>query len=198
MRIWPGVHAANDAFLHEVGTELPSHGVEIDADAVTAGVPFSPFTSIWWPGGFPVGYHGGGDSSITWHEYGHVVRAGFDGDLGHFLGDVVTDNYLQTHEKPATTPASALPSTRAGPSTRRRTSCRYRLRVAGDMETEGNVAPAPHLSSPTIAPRGSGNRCRSATQQSRHDPLVRGVQSGHGVPAAGAGVFPPPISLHAP
>ena len=96
--IWNGVHKANERFRAEIGTDPPSHGVELEADAVTAGVPFTPGTSILWPGGFPVGYAGGGDDSITRHEYGHVIRHGYDGDFGHFLGDVVTYNYLQNHE----------------------------------------------------------------------------------------------------
>jgi hypothetical protein len=96
--IWNGVHKANERFRAEIGTDPPSHGVELEADAVTAGVPFTPGTSILWPGGFPVGYSGGGDDSITRHEYGHVIRHGYDGDFGHFLGDVATYNYLQNHE----------------------------------------------------------------------------------------------------
>ena len=48
--------------------------------------------------GFPTGYSGGGDDSVTLHEFGHVIRHGYDGDAGHFLGDVVTHNYLQNHE----------------------------------------------------------------------------------------------------
>jgi hypothetical protein len=96
--IWNGVHKANERFRAEIGTDPPSGGVEVEADAVTAGVPFTPGTSILWPGGFPVGYAGGGDDSITRHEYGHVIRQGYDGDFGHFLGDVATYNYLQNHE----------------------------------------------------------------------------------------------------
>lgn len=164
--IWAGVHAANDAFLHEVGTELPSHGVEIDADAITAGVPFSPFTSIWWPGGFPVGYSGGGDSSITRHEYGHVVRAGFDGDLGHFLGDVVAHNYLQTHETcNHTGPGFAFNEGWAeywaqdfapAPDCGR----------PGDMETEGNVAAA----LTTLAHECAGDQRKIMVENLRNNP----------------------------
>jgi hypothetical protein len=96
--IWNGVHKAYERFRTETGTELPTHGVELEADAVTAGVPFTPGTSILWPGGFPVGYSGPGDDSITRHEFGHVIRHSLDGDFGHFLGDVATYNYLQNHE----------------------------------------------------------------------------------------------------
>lgn len=96
--IWSGVHTAYEDYRAQIGAAFPWGGVEIQADAVTAGVPFTPGTSILWPGGFPVGYGGGGDDSITRHEFGHVIRHGFDGDFGHFLGDVLTHNYLQNHE----------------------------------------------------------------------------------------------------
>lgn len=140
--IWAGVHAANESYRAEVGSDLPSRGVEIQADAVTAGVPFTPGTSILWPGGFPVGYGGGGDDTITRHEYGHVIRHGFDGDFGHFLGDVVTHNYLQNHAAcNRTNPGFAFNEGWAefwagdfdpAPDCGR----------PGDMDTEGNVAAA--------------------------------------------------------
>ena len=96
--IWRGFHIAHQQFRALTGINPPSGGLLINADAVTAGVPFTPHTTIMWPGGFPVGYSGGGDDSITRHEFGHVVRHGYDGDAGHFIGDVVTHNYLQNHE----------------------------------------------------------------------------------------------------
>lgn len=140
--IWAGVHAANESYRAEIGSDLPSGGVEIQADAVTAGVPFTPGTSILWPGGFPVGYGGGGDDTITRHEYGHVIRHGFDGDFGHFLGDVVAHNYLQNHAAcNRTSPGFAFNEGWAefwagdfdpAPDCGR----------PGDMETEGNVAAA--------------------------------------------------------
>ncbi|MGE5155941.1 MAG: hypothetical protein ACM3JP_00405, partial [Betaproteobacteria bacterium] len=193
--IWAGVHAANDAFLHEVGTELPSHGVEIDADAVTAGVPFSPYTSIWWPGGFPVGYRGGGDASITWHEYGHVLRAGFDGDLGHFLGDVVTHNYLQTHETcNHTGPGFAFNEGWAeywaqdfGPAP----DCGR----PGDMETEGNVAAA--LSD--LANRCASGQRKLMVEVLRSNPgtihSFAEFQAAMGCPLPPASLVPPTLPL---
>jgi hypothetical protein len=95
--IWSGVHKANEEFRAETGTELPTRGVEIQADAVTAGTPFTPGTSILWPGGYSVG-PSAGDDSTTRHEYAHVMRHGMDGDFGHFVGDAATFNYAQHHE----------------------------------------------------------------------------------------------------
>ena len=141
--IWAGVRDAYEDYREQVSiTGFPWGGVEIQADAITAGVPFTPGTSILWPGGFPVGYGGGGDDSITRHEFGHVIRHGFDGDFGHFLGDVVTHNYLQNHEPcNHTGPGFAFNEGWAefwaadfapAPDCGR----------PGDMETEGNVAAA--------------------------------------------------------
>ena len=96
--VWRGFHLAHRDFRDLMGFNPPSGGLLINADAVTAGVPFTLHTTIMWPSGFPVGYSGGGDDSITRHEFGHVIRHGYDGDLGHFLGDVATHNYLQNHE----------------------------------------------------------------------------------------------------
>ena len=92
--VWRGFHLAHLDFRALTGIDPPSGGLLINADAITAGVPFTPHTTVMWPGGFPVGYSGGGDDSITRHEFGHVIRHGYDGDLGHFLGDVATYNYL--------------------------------------------------------------------------------------------------------
>lgn len=96
--IWQGLSKAHAEFRTETGMNPPSGGLLVQADAVTAGVPFTPHTEVWWPGGFPTGYSGGGDDSITRHEFGHVIRHGYDGDAGHFLGDVIHHNYLQMHE----------------------------------------------------------------------------------------------------
>ena len=93
--VWQGLHNAHKNFRDVTGTS--TGGLLINADAITAGVPFTPHTAIMWPAGFPVGYGGGGDDSITRHEFGHVIRHGYDGDFGHFLGDVAAHNYLQNH-----------------------------------------------------------------------------------------------------
>jgi len=95
--IWSGVHQAYEEYRRDVGSALPVRGIEIKADAITAGVPFTPYKTMWWPGDFPVGYSGAGDNSITHHEFAHVVRHRFDGSEGHFFGDVVHHNYLQNH-----------------------------------------------------------------------------------------------------
>ncbi len=96
--IWQGLHNAHQDFRAITGVNPPSGGLLINADAITAGVPFTPHTTIMWPAGFQAGYGDPGDDTITRHEFGHVIRHGYDGDFGHFLGDVLTHNYLQLHE----------------------------------------------------------------------------------------------------
>ncbi len=140
--IWNGVHKANERFRAEIGTDPPSHGVELEADAVTAGVPFTPGTSILWPGGFEVGYGGGGDDSITRHEYGHVIRHGYDGDFGHFLGDVATYNYLQNHETCNHTNGGFAFNEGWAEFWAEDFSPAPDCTRPGDMETEGDVAAA--------------------------------------------------------
>jgi hypothetical protein len=140
--IWAGVHGAHERYRSEVGTDLAPFGVEIQADAITGGTPFTPGTSILWPGGYPVGYRGGGDDTITRHEFGHVIRHGFDGDLGHFFGDVVTYGYAREHTQCLHSNAGYAfnegwaefwaPDFEPAPPCDR----------PGDMETEGNVAAA--------------------------------------------------------
>jgi hypothetical protein len=140
--IWAGVHAAYERYRSEIGADLPSHGVELQADAVTAGVPFTPGTSILWPGGFPVGYGGGGDDTITRHEFGHVIRHGFDGDFGHFLGDVLTYNYLQNHETCNHTNGGFAFNEGWAEFWAEDFAPAPDCGRPGDMETEGNVAAA--------------------------------------------------------
>lgn len=94
--LWSAVHKAYEEFRTETGTTLPSRGVEIEADAVTGGVPFTPGTSMLWPGDYPVG-DSAGDESTARHEFGHVIRHGLDGDFGHFVGDAATFNYARNH-----------------------------------------------------------------------------------------------------
>ena len=94
--IWAGFHASHERYREEIGPDVPPLGVELQADAVTAGTPFTPGTTTLWPGGYPVGGNPGEDT-VTRHEFGHVIRHGFDGDFGHFLSDVATYNYLRNH-----------------------------------------------------------------------------------------------------
>ncbi|WP_411277832.1 hypothetical protein [Gaiella sp.] len=94
--IWRGLHLAHRDFRDLMGFNPPSGGLLIQADA-PGETPLTMYTEIWWPSGYVTGYNGGGDDTITRHEFGHVIRHGYDGDSGHFLGDVVAHTYARSH-----------------------------------------------------------------------------------------------------
>lgn len=76
---------------------LPYGDVAIQRwSAASSGTPFALLQTISWPTGF----RGRGTrSEITvFHEFGHTLRHSFDGDLGHFLGDVLRFWYLRNHD----------------------------------------------------------------------------------------------------
>jgi len=139
--IWAGVHKAYEEFRSETGTELPSRGVEIEADSVGE-VPFTPGTSMLWTPDYPAGHDDAPDDSTTRHEFAHAMRHGLDGDFGHFVGDAATFNYAQSH-RPCDHQNFGYAfnegwaefwARRFGPAP----DCGR----PGDMETEGNVAAA--------------------------------------------------------
>jgi len=94
--IWRGLHLAHRDFRDLMGFNPPSGGLLIQADA-PGETPLTMNTEIWWTPGYVTGYSGGGDDTITRHEFGHVIRHGYDGDGGHFLGDVVEHQYARSH-----------------------------------------------------------------------------------------------------
>ena len=96
--VWQGVRNAYADYIDVTHKELPSKGVLIQADAITAGKPFTPYQEIWWPSNFAPSEVAGEDY-VTRHEFGHVVRHSLDGDLGHFLGDAVAFQYPQFHSR---------------------------------------------------------------------------------------------------
>ncbi len=96
--IWRGLHLAHRDFRDLMGTTPPtgSGGLLIQADA-PGETPLTDDVEIWWTPGYVTGYAGGGDDSITRHEFGHVIRHGYDGDATHFFGDVAAYGYLRGH-----------------------------------------------------------------------------------------------------
>ncbi len=94
--IWRGLHLAHRDFVDLMGVNPPSGGLLIQADA-PGETSLTFYTEVWWPSGFPAGWGGGGDAGITLHEFGHVIRHGYDGDFGHFVGDAATYNYARSH-----------------------------------------------------------------------------------------------------
>lgn len=96
--LWDGLGRAVEDYRATADpvAPLPYDDVAIQRwSAASAGTPFALLSTISWP----TGYRGSGvRSEITvFHEFAHTVRHSFDGDFGHFLGDVVSFNYLRNH-----------------------------------------------------------------------------------------------------
>jgi hypothetical protein len=71
-------------------------------NAPTAGVPFSPYTDIFWPAGYSPTKNIGTTTkpvirSVAQHEFAHTVRHALDGDTAHFLLDSGRFWYLRSH-----------------------------------------------------------------------------------------------------
>ena len=141
--IWAGVHAAHERYREEIGAGRAAAGGRTAGRRGHRRHAVHPRHLDPLAGRLPGRLRRpGGDDSITRHEFGHVIRHGFDGDFGHFLGDVVTYNYLQNHEPCNHTNGGYAfnegwaefwaPDFRPAPDCGR----------PGDMETEGNVAAA--------------------------------------------------------
>jgi hypothetical protein len=140
--IWAAASRANRDYRRLTGRELPSRGVEIRADAVTAGVPFTPGTRMHWPGDYPAGTVGPGDDATVRHEFGHVIRHGLDGSEAHFLGDAARFNYLQFHNPCSQTNLGFAFNEGWAQFWAQRFAGAPDCGRPGDMTTEGNVAAA--------------------------------------------------------
>lgn len=96
--VWQGFHDSFNDFVSATGSN-PPYGNDLLIRGnfwPTAGVPFTLDTTVQWPGGFQTG-PSPGDFTVTRHEFGHTIRHAFDGDLPHFLNDVLTFDYTQNH-----------------------------------------------------------------------------------------------------
>jgi len=95
--VWQGVsNAVGEA--RSIGAPLPPIGqVTVQADSPLAvSTPFTPYVQIHWRGGVPAG-RSAGDHTVAKHEFGHVIRHGFDGNEGEFLLDVARFGYMRNH-----------------------------------------------------------------------------------------------------
>lgn len=97
-RLWRAFKAAADGFRADTGGGHPAGGVTVLENAPTSGVPFSPYTDVWWPAGYsPTKDIGTGPRSVAQHEYAHTVRHALDGDQRHFFLDSGRFWYLRSH-----------------------------------------------------------------------------------------------------
>ncbi len=89
-RLWRAFKSAADGYRADTGTSSPAGTVTVFDNAVTSGVPFTPYTDVFWPGGYaPV--------PTAQHEFAHSFRHQLDGDKAHFLLDSGKFWYLRSH-----------------------------------------------------------------------------------------------------
>ena len=103
--VWNGISEAGRDYRQQAGSAPPQGVTVVRAGAPTSGVPFTPYDEVWWPSGYPV-YRSSGTSTAQ-HEFAHVVRHVFDGDLGHFLGDSAHFWYLRNHSAASCEPTNS-------------------------------------------------------------------------------------------
>jgi hypothetical protein len=97
-RLWRAFKAAADGFRADTGGGHPAGGVTVFENAPTSGVPFSPYTDVWWPAGYsPTKSIETGTRSVAQHEFAHTVRHALDGDQRHFFFDTGKFWYLRSH-----------------------------------------------------------------------------------------------------
>lgn len=105
--IWLSAHRANRAFEAETGHRLPAGGLLIQNEALGAGVPWTAHVEIYWAENYDVGWAddnpGTFDDDTMRHEFGHVIRHGYDGDATHFFGDIIHHEYARHHGRCART-----------------------------------------------------------------------------------------------
>jgi hypothetical protein len=101
-RLWAAFKAAADNYRAATGTSNPAGTVTVLDNAPTSGVPFTPYTDVFWPGNYaPIRNIGTTDApvmrSVAQHEFAHSFRHQLDGDKAHFLYDSARFWYLRSH-----------------------------------------------------------------------------------------------------
>ena len=101
-RLWAAFKAAADNYRANTGTSNPAGKVTVLDNAPTSGVPFTPYTDVFWPGNYaPIRNIGTADApvmrSVAQHEFAHSFRHQLDGDKAHFLYDSARFWYLRSH-----------------------------------------------------------------------------------------------------
>lgn len=119
--VWAGLQRAYDDFVSTTGARPPYGDLDVVSHAITAGVPVTMFTEIWWPADHDVAARDArvGPSSGTkergtglalgyetaFHEFAHSFRHAYDAPRqpfagpAHFFGlDVPYWEYAQQHD----------------------------------------------------------------------------------------------------
>src|SRR5688572_17299898 len=90
--VFAGLQRAYDDYVATTGGRPPYGDLDVVSHMITAGVPVTMHTDIWWPADYPVA--GGSDRGparsfmleTAFHEFGHSFRHAYDGNVGHFFG----------------------------------------------------------------------------------------------------------------
>lgn len=101
-RLWRAFRDAADGYRRDTGGGHPGGPVTVFENAPTAGVPFTPYTDVFWPAGYsPTENVNLGAKvvtrSVAQHEYAHTFRHALDGGKAHFALDSARFWYLRTH-----------------------------------------------------------------------------------------------------
>ena len=88
-RLWRAFKAAADGYRADTGAGHPAGTITVLDNAPTSGVPFSPYTDVFWPAGY--------SPSAAQHEFAHTVRHALDGTRAHFFVDTARFWYLRSH-----------------------------------------------------------------------------------------------------
>jgi CARDB len=101
-RLWAAFKSAADGYRADTGTSNPAGKVLVLDNAPTSGVPFTPYTDVFWPGNYaPIRNIGTAAApvmrSVAQHEFAHSFRHQLDGDKAHFTFDSARFWYLRSH-----------------------------------------------------------------------------------------------------
>lgn len=101
-RLWAAFKSAADGYRADTGTSSPAGKVTVLDNAPTSGVPFTPYTDVFWPGNYaPIRDISTTSTpmmrSVAQHEFAHSFRHQLDGDKAHFTYDSARFWYLRSH-----------------------------------------------------------------------------------------------------
>jgi hypothetical protein len=101
-RLWAAFKSAADGYRADTGTSSPAGKVTVLDNAPTSGVPFTPYTDVFWPGNYaPIRNIGPANApvmrSVAQHEFAHSFRHQLDGNKAHFAYDSARFWYLRSH-----------------------------------------------------------------------------------------------------
>jgi hypothetical protein len=110
-RLWAAFKAAADGYRADTGTSNPAGKVTVLDNAPTSGVPFTPYTDVFWPGNYAPIRNIGTPAmpvmrSVAQHEFAHSFRHQLDGDKGHFAFDSARFWYLRSHSGTSCAPTN--------------------------------------------------------------------------------------------